>query len=105
MWIQSRVVSRSGLDLASSCLMHLNRNYVRGTSLDVRRLFSIRNLTRRVARLQPKLTFQLRAEHTVLSLPAEGSRKCPRLPVHGARHVRVLRPLQSSAAGGGPRNG
>jgi hypothetical protein len=68
--IQSRVVSRCGMDLASVCLAHINRNYVfDGGSIDVRRLFKIRNLTRRVQRLQPKLTFQLRAALTVLSLP------------------------------------
>src|ERR1039458_2631259 len=68
--IQSRVVSRCGVDLASVCLAHINRNYVfDGGSIDVRRLFKIRNLTRRVQRLQPKLTFQLRAALTVLSLP------------------------------------
>ena len=68
--IQHRVVSRSGLDLASSCLAHVNRNYVfQGGSIDVRRFFKIRNLTRRVERLQPKLTFQLRAEFRVLAMP------------------------------------
>jgi predicted RecB family nuclease len=68
--IQSRVVSRCGVDLASVCLAHINRNYVfDGGSIDVRRLFKIRNLTRRVQRLQPKLTFQLRAAFTVLSMP------------------------------------
>src|SRR5208282_211892 len=56
--IQHRVVSRCGLDLASSCLAHVNRNYVfQGGSIDVRRFFKIRNLTRRVARLLPSLTF------------------------------------------------
>ncbi len=70
--IQARVVSRSGLDLAASCLMHVNRNYVfQGGSIDVRQFFRIRNLTRRVTRLQPKLTFQLRAEFTVLNMPKE----------------------------------
>src|SRR5450631_2069587 len=68
--IQSRVVSRCGVDLASVCLAHINRNYVfDGGSIDLRRLFKIRNLTRRVQRLQPKLTFQLRAAFTVLSIP------------------------------------
>jgi hypothetical protein len=67
--IQSRVVSRSGLDLASSCLMHVNRNYVsEGGSIDMRQFFRIRSLTLRIARLDPKLTFQLRAEFTVLPL-------------------------------------
>ena len=74
--IQSRVVSRSGLDLASCCLMHVNRNYVfQGGSIDVRQFFRIRNLTRRIARHDPKLTFQLRAELTVLAMP-----KAPDIP-------------------------
>src|ERR1039458_4782117 len=35
--IQARVVSRCGLDLASSCLMYVNRNYVfQGGSIDAR---------------------------------------------------------------------
>ena len=68
--IQHRVVSRSGLDLASSCLAHVNRNYVyQGDSMDVWRFFRIRNLTRRVERLQPKLTFLLRSELRVLAMP------------------------------------
>ena len=74
--IQHRVVSRSGLDLASSCLAHINRNYVfDGGSIDARRFFKIKNLTRRIERLQPKLTFQLRAEFTVLAMA-----KVPDLP-------------------------
>ncbi|MGA8733684.1 MAG: DUF2779 domain-containing protein [Terriglobales bacterium] len=74
--IQARVVSRSGLDLAASCLMHVNRNYVfQGGPIDVRQFFRIRNLTRRVKKLQPKLTFQLRAEFTVLNML-----KAPDLP-------------------------
>lgn len=68
--IQSRVVSRSGLDLASVNLAHVNRDYVfEGGSIDPRKFFKIRNLTRRVQTLQPKLTFQLRAEFTVLNMP------------------------------------
>jgi predicted RecB family nuclease len=68
--IQHRVVSRCGLDLASSCLAHVNRNYVfQGGSIDVHRFFRIRNLTRRVERLLPKLTFLLRSELRVLVMP------------------------------------
>jgi predicted RecB family nuclease len=68
--IQARVVSRSGLDLASSCLAHVNRNYVfQGGPIDLRRFFKITNLTRRVERLLPKLTFQLRSELRVLVMP------------------------------------
>jgi predicted RecB family nuclease len=67
--LQYRVVSRSGLDVASSCLAHLNRGYVfDGRKIDARRFFKIRNLTRRVERLQPKLTFHLRSEFTVLGM-------------------------------------
>jgi predicted RecB family nuclease len=69
--IQYRVLSRCGLDVGSCCLAHVNRNYIfEGGSIDVRRFFRIRNVTRLVAKLQPKLTFQLRAAFTVLSMPA-----------------------------------
>jgi hypothetical protein len=68
--IQARVVSRSGLDLASLCLMHVNRNYIfLGGSIDARQFFRIRNLTRKIEESQPKLTFQLHAEFTVLAMP------------------------------------
>jgi predicted RecB family nuclease len=68
--IQHRVVSRCGLDLASSCLAHINRNYVfDGGSIDVRRFFKIKNLTWRVERLLPSLTFLLRSEFRVLAMP------------------------------------
>ena len=68
--IQYRVLSRCGLDVGSCCLAHVNRSYVfRGGSVDPWRFFRIRNVTRQVARLQPKLTFQLRAAFTVLSMP------------------------------------
>ncbi len=74
--IQSRVVSRSGLDLASSCLMHVNRSYVfEGGAVDARQFLRIRNLTRKIEKIQPKVTFQLRAELTVLSMP-----KAPDIP-------------------------
>ena len=68
--IQCRVLSRSGVDVASACLAHVNRNYVyQGGDIDVSRFFRIKNLTRRVASLEPKLTFQLRSEFTVLAMP------------------------------------
>jgi predicted RecB family nuclease len=68
--IQYRVVSRSGVDVASACLAHVNRGYVfDGQNIDAKRFFRIRNLTRRVERLQPKLTFQLRSEFTMLAMP------------------------------------
>jgi hypothetical protein len=68
--IQYRVVMRCGVDLATACLGHINRNYIfQGGEIDPRRFFRIRNLTRRVQRLQPKLTFQLRSEFSVLGMP------------------------------------
>ena len=95
--IQYRVLSRCGLDVGSCCLAHVNRSYVfRGGSIDPWRFFRIRNVTRQVERLQPKLTFQLRsAIHR--SVDAEGSRHCARSALHRSRHMRVLRPLQSAA--------
>jgi predicted RecB family nuclease len=67
--IQSRVVSRSGVDLASSCLAHVNRNYVFDDSrIDPWRFFRIKNLTRRVDKLKAKLIFQLQAEFAVLAM-------------------------------------
>jgi hypothetical protein len=74
--IQARVVSRCGIDLASSCLIYVNRNYVfQGGSIDARQFFRIRNLTRKIEELQPKLTFQLHSEFTVLAMD-----KAPDLP-------------------------
>jgi predicted RecB family nuclease len=68
--IQYRVLSRCGLDLGSCCLAHVNRCFVfRGGIVDPWRFFRIRNVTRQVEKLQPKLTFQLRAAFTVLAMP------------------------------------
>jgi predicted RecB family nuclease len=68
--IQHRVVTRSGVDLAASCLAHVSRDYVyEGGTIDASRFFRIRNLTRQVERLQPELTVQLRSEFRVLAMP------------------------------------
>jgi predicted RecB family nuclease len=68
--IQHRVVTRSGVDLAASCLAHVNRDYVyEGGPIDASRFFKIRNLTRQVERLQAELTVQLRSEFRVLAMP------------------------------------
>ena len=68
--IQHRVVRRSGVDLAASCLAHVNREYVyEGGPIDVHRFFKIRNLTRQVESLQPELTVQLRTEFRILAMP------------------------------------
>lgn len=68
--VQHRVVRRSGIDLASSCLAHVNRDYVyQGGAIDVHRFFRIRNLTQRVEKLQPKLPSVLRSQFRVLGKP------------------------------------
>ena len=67
--IQYRVVSNCGLDVASCHLAIVNRQYVfPGGDIDPWRFFRIRNLTRKVQSLQPKLTFQLRSEGRVLAM-------------------------------------
>ena len=74
--IQCRVLSSSGLDVASACLAHINRDYVfQGGSIDVGQLFKIRNLTRRVEKMLPELTFRLRAFSSILN-----QSKAPDLP-------------------------
>ena len=68
--IQHRVVTRSGVDLAASCLAHVSRDYVyEGGPIDASRFFKIRNLTRQVERVQPELAVQLRSEFRVLQMP------------------------------------
>jgi hypothetical protein len=67
--IQQRVVRRSGIDLVSSCLAHVNRGYVYdGGSIDPHRFFKVRNVTRRTEKLQPKLPSLLRAQFRVLGM-------------------------------------
>jgi predicted RecB family nuclease len=69
--IQTYVLSRSGLKLASVWLAHINRAYVlTGATADPRQFFSFRNLTRRAQNLQPALTFQLRSQFRVLAMPS-----------------------------------
>jgi predicted RecB family nuclease len=68
--IQHRVVTRSGVDLAASCLAHVNREYIYGGgAIDAHRFFKIVSLTRQVERLQAELTVQLRSEFRVLAMP------------------------------------
>jgi hypothetical protein len=68
--VQHRVVRRSGIDLASSCLAHVNRYYVyQGGAIDAHRFLRIRNLTRRVEKLQPRLPSVLRSQFRVLGKP------------------------------------
>ena len=68
--IQHHVVSNCGLNVASCHLATVNRHYVfPGGNIDPWRFFRIRNLTRKVKNLQPKLVFQLRSEFRVLAMP------------------------------------
>jgi predicted RecB family nuclease len=68
--IQHRVVSRSGVDLAASCLAHVSREYIYdGGAIDAHRFFRIKNVTRRVERMQPELAVQLRSEFRILQMP------------------------------------
>lgn len=68
--VQYRVVSRSGVDVASVCLAHVNRNYVRDGAVDPKQFFKVKNLTRQVLCLQPKLTFQIGSQFRVLQMSA-----------------------------------
>lgn len=75
--IQYRVVSRSGIDLAAASLAHVSREYVYdGGQIDPHRFFKVRNLTRRVQRLQHELAAQLRSEFRILQMP-----EAPRIAV------------------------
>ena len=68
--IQSHVVSRSGIDLASCFLAHVNRGFVyQGGDIDPWRFFRIKNVTRRIGTLLPKLPSQLESEFRVISSP------------------------------------
>jgi predicted RecB family nuclease len=81
--IQHRVVSRSGVDLAASCLAHVNRQYIYdGGAIDAHRFFSIRNVTRVVEKLQPKLPSMLRSQFRVLEMDT-----APKIPA--GRHCTV----------------
>jgi hypothetical protein len=74
--IQSYVLSRAGLKLASVWLVHINRAYVLpGTTVDPRQLFSFRNLTQRAQNFQPELILRLRSQFQVLATP-----KAPDVP-------------------------
>jgi predicted RecB family nuclease len=68
--IQHRTVAGSGLDLGSSSLAHVNRDYVyAGGSIDVRQFFKVKNLTSQVKKIQPEIAVQLRTQFRTLSLP------------------------------------
>ncbi|HEV2493069.1 MAG TPA: DUF2779 domain-containing protein [Terriglobia bacterium] len=69
--VQSYVLSRSGLDLGSVWLAHVNRNYVfAGDAVDPSQFFLFRNLTRRAQSLQPTVALQLRSQFRALDKPS-----------------------------------
>lgn len=74
--IQHRVVRRSGVDLAVSCVAHVNRDYIyQGGSIDVHRFFRVRNVTWRVEKLQSTLPAELRSQFRVLQMD-----EAPKIP-------------------------
>jgi hypothetical protein len=67
---QGYVLSRSGLDLASIWLAHVNREYVfEGGTVDPRHFFLFRNLTHRAQNQQPTIAIQVNSQVRVLALP------------------------------------
>jgi hypothetical protein len=67
--IQHRVVRGSGVDLAESCLAHVNRDYIyQGGLIDVHEFFKIKNLTHEIQALQPELIVQLRSQFHILAM-------------------------------------
>jgi hypothetical protein len=66
--IQAYVLRGCGLDLSSSCLMHLNHDYVYdGRQYDPKELFVIRNLTTQIRNLDPELPQLLKAQRNALA--------------------------------------
>jgi hypothetical protein len=67
--IQHRVVTGSGVDLAESCVAHVNRDYIyHGGLIDVHGLFKIKNLTQEIQGLQPEVGIQLQSEFRILTM-------------------------------------
>jgi predicted RecB family nuclease len=68
--IQHRVVRGSGVDLAESCLAHVNRDYIyQGGLIDVHRFLKIKDLTPQVESVQPEVSIQLQSEFRILTMP------------------------------------
>jgi predicted RecB family nuclease len=66
--IQHHVLSACGLDISSSCLMHLNRDYrYDGRQYDLATLFTIRDLTKQVNKMEAELPALLKAQRKVLA--------------------------------------
>jgi Domain of unknown function(DUF2779) len=67
--IQTHVLIGCGLNLSSSCLMHLNRDYVYdGRQYDPKGLFAIRDLTGQIRALDPEIRRLLTSERKALAL-------------------------------------
>jgi hypothetical protein len=64
--VQYYVISETGLPLAKACLVHLNTNYVRQGTIDVRQLFTIVDLTDKVREMQFDVAEKLAAMRTAL---------------------------------------
>lgn len=60
--LQSWVMWGAGLNLQRVHIIHLNPSYVRGTSLDLRQLFTIRDVTDQVRELQDEIDAQVKRE-------------------------------------------
>lgn len=69
--IQKHVLCKSGIQLSSVCLMHLNKDYVyAGGDLDTQRLFRIRNLNRRIDTIESSIQTEIRKHFRMLKRPS-----------------------------------
>jgi hypothetical protein len=69
--IQDHVLNACGLDISSTCLMHLNRDYrYSGMQHDLRTLFTIRDQTRQIRRLDTDIARLLKAQRKALAQPS-----------------------------------
>ena len=69
--IQHHVLSACGLDISSACLMHLNRDYrYDGNQHDLGTLFTIRDLTKQIRKLDADLPGLLKAQRKALAQPS-----------------------------------
>lgn len=66
--IQYHVLSTCGFDISSACLMHLNRDYrYDGKQHDLTTLFTIRDQTKRISKLDADLPVLLRTQRKALA--------------------------------------
>jgi len=68
--IQDHVLRACGLDISSACLMHLNRDYrYDGKQVDLEVLFTIRDRTKQIRKLDADLPRLLKAQRKTLAQP------------------------------------